>query len=59
MLSIKKTLTKRGNAVSEERFELSTNGLKGRPSAHVSHNQCPAIFAESIGRVGKKYIGIN
>jgi hypothetical protein len=40
--------------MSEERLELSTNRLKGRDCAHASHNQCPAIFTESVGRVGTR-----
>jgi hypothetical protein len=46
--------TKERIRVSEERLELSTNGLKGRASAHVSHIQCPAILTESVGQPGSK-----
>ncbi len=39
----------KGVYVSEERLELSISGLIGRDGAHVSHNQCPAVFIESVG----------
>jgi hypothetical protein len=37
--------------MSAERLALSTHGLKEQTGATASPNQCPAIFAESIGRV--------
>ena len=37
------------NAVSVERLERSTNGLKGRYPKNTSPIQCPAVLAQSSG----------
>jgi hypothetical protein len=42
--------------MSEERLELSTNGVKGRAGAHVFHNQGSAILTESVAGCGQRQI---
>jgi hypothetical protein len=43
--------------MSVERFELSTNGLKGQLGNNGISNQGLTVLSQSIGRVERKSIG--